>query len=76
MVPLQVAIDIRLIIAQGLDGRWQVGCRDTAGANHSGFADTWRAACAIAAHVAMEIVAELGEAGRTLPKVNGVIRPR
>jgi len=74
-LPLAVAIEIRLVIAQHADGRWEVGCRDTDGAQHHGFASNWRAACAIAAHVASELAAELSEAGRTLPKVNGVIRP-
>ncbi len=74
--PLAVAIEIRLVIAQHPDGRWEVGCRDTAGAQHSGFAANWQAACAVAAHCAEEIAAELLEAGRTLPRVNGVIRPR
>ncbi len=74
--PLAVAIDIRLVIVQHGDGRWEVGCRDTAGKQHNGFAANWRAACEIAAHVAKEIAAELSETGRTLPRVNGVIRPR
>ncbi len=74
--PLRVAIDIRLVIARHADGRWEVGCRDTAGKQHNGFAATWRAACEIAAHCASEIAAELSEAGRVLPMVSDVIPPR